>query len=98
MKTDELNKNANSVVDKACQEIEEEIKRLEPEGSKISIATLKLAIRNLKSRLRRKGKLSAYEINYARDQHTGENLNLDDKTIRTDQLAKRKQQATNNYR
>ena len=56
VKTDELNKNANLVVDEACQEIEEELKRLEPEGSKIFIATLKLAIRNLNTMSRRKGK------------------------------------------
>ena len=78
IKTDELNKNANAVVDKACQELEEEIKRIDPEGENISMGTLKLAVLNLNTRLRRKGRISAYEMNTARDQNTGENLNLND--------------------
>ena len=51
VKTDELNKNANAVVDKSCQELEEKIKRLEPEGSMLSLGTLKLAVLNLNTRL-----------------------------------------------
>ena len=71
VKTEEINKNANAVVDKGCQELEEEMKRLEPEGNKISLATLKLAVMNLNSKLRRRGNISAWEINTARDQNTG---------------------------
>ena len=89
VKTEEINKNANAVVDKGCQELEEEMKRLEPEGNKISLATLKLAVMNLNSKLRRRGNISAWEINTARDQNTGDNLNLDDKAIRENQLKKR---------
>ena len=44
VKTDEINKNSNVVIDKGCQELEEELKRLEPEGKELSLATLKLAI------------------------------------------------------
>ena len=94
MKTEELNKNANSVIDKGCQELEEEIKRLEPEGKKINLSTLKLAILNLNSKLRRRGNISAFEIHSSRDQNTGHNLNLDDETLRTNQLVKRKDQRT----
>ena len=90
VKTDEINKNANAVVDKGCQELEEEIKQLEPEGRKITNSILKLAIRNLNSKLRRRGNISAYEINTARDQNTGENLQLEDKSLRSDQLETRK--------
>ena len=44
---------------------------------------------NLNSKLRRRGNISAWEINTARDQNTGDNLNLDDKAIRDNQLKKR---------
>ena len=94
VKTDELNKNANAVADKACQEVEEELKRLHSEGDMISNATLKLAIMNLNSKLRRKGKISAFEINSARDQNTGENLALNDENLRNEQLETRKDRRT----
>ena len=89
IKTDKLNKNGNAVVDKGCQELEDELKRQEPEGTKISLCILKRALLNLNSKLRRRGNISAYEIHSARDQLTGENLSLNDKQIRNDQLAKR---------
>ena len=89
VKTEEINKNANAVIDKGCQELEEEIKRLDPEGNKLSLATLKLAVMNLNSKLRRRGNISSWEINTARDQNTGNNLNLDDNNIRDDQLKTR---------
>ena len=90
VKTDELNKNANAIIDKGCQELEEELKRLKPEGTQIKTATLKLAILNLNSKLRRRGNISAYEINSARDQNTGENMELDDESLRSNQKDKRK--------
>ena len=90
VKTDEINKNSNAVVDKGCQELEEEIKQLEPEGRKITNSTLKLAVLNLNSKLRRRGNISSFEINTARDQNTGENLKLDDHSLRSDQLQTRK--------
>ena len=68
------------------------MKRLEPEGKPISIATLKLAILNLNSRLRRKGCISAFEIHTARDQESNENLHLKDEILRTNQLQTRSQQ------
>lgn len=37
---DVFNKNENAVVDKACQELEKELKRIEPNGRPISSATL----------------------------------------------------------
>ena len=91
VKTDELNKNSNAVVDKQCQELETEIKKLEPEGGKIGLSTLKLAVMNLNSKLRRRGTISSFEINFARDQNTGENMKIDDKALRGDQLEKRKE-------
>ena len=93
VKTDEINKNSNAVIDKGCQELEDELKRLEPEGTKITSATLKLATLNLNKKLRRRGNISAYEINSSRDQNTGENMDLNDKSFRDDQLKKRKDNA-----
>ena len=90
VKTDEINKNSNAVIDKGCQELEEAIKKLEPEGKQITNSTLKLAILNLKnSKLRRRGKLSAYEIHSSRDQVTGDNMKLDDTQLRENQLKTR---------
>ena len=94
VRSDEINKNANAVVDKGCQELEEEMKRLDPEGTPINIATLKLAVLNLNARLRRKGCISAFEINSARNQDTGENLVLNDDQIRENQLINRKHPIT----
>ena len=95
VKTDEINKNSNAVVDRGCQELEEELKRLEPEGDKLSSATLKLAVLNLNRKLRRRGNISAYEINSSRDQNTGDNMKLDDKVLRSDQIEKRKDEKEN---
>ena len=94
VKTDELNKNSNAVVDKACQELEEELKRLEPEGTEISNTTLKLAVLNLNAKLRRRGNISAFELSHARDQNTGKNLAIDDRIIRENQLMKREDRKT----
>ena len=89
LKTDEINKNANAVIDKGCRELEDEIKRIEPEGEHLSNSSLKMAILKLNSKLRRKGCLSSYEMHTARDQITGANLNLDYKQIRSKQLTSR---------
>ena len=60
--SDEMNENIKAVIGKACQELKAEIKRLEPEGDKISLLTLKLVILNSNAKLRRKGTISAYEL------------------------------------
>ena len=52
---DELNKNANAVIDRGCQD---EIKKISPEGEKLAQSSLKLAILSLNSKLT----VSAYEI------------------------------------
>ena len=90
--TDEFNKNANAVIDKGCQELEEELMRLAPEGNKISQTMLAQTILSLNQKMRRKGTISAYEIHTARDLYTGENLHLDDNLLRHDQLQRRNNQ------
>ena len=92
MPTDEFNKNANAVIDKGCQELEEELTKLVPGGSKITQPILAQAILQLNQKIRRKGTISSFEIHTARDLHTGENLNLDDKLLRHNQLQARKDQ------
>ena len=51
---DQLNKNYNAVVDRACQDVEKEIRKLAPEGKKISECTLAKATIAVNTLLRRK--------------------------------------------
>ena len=51
---DQLNKNFNAVVDRACQDLETEIRKLTPEAGKIDPATLAKATIATNSNLRRK--------------------------------------------
>ena len=78
------------MVDKACQELENEIRQIRPEGGKINQVELAAAILTLNSKLQRHSKLSAYEMHTARNLETGDNLHLSDKTLREEQLRKRK--------
>ena len=48
---DEFNKNENAIVDKACQELENEIRKIRPEGGKINQVELAAAILALNSKL-----------------------------------------------
>ena len=65
-------------MDKLCQDIESDIRKLAPDGGKISPATLAEAIIGANSSLRRKLQMLAYKMHTARSQDTGQNLNLDD--------------------
>ena len=71
------NKNSNCSVDKTIRELEEELKRLDPEGGKITPGMLSQAVTNLNDRIRGHG-LSASQLHFSRDQHTGKNLGLND--------------------
>ena len=68
---DEFNKNYNTVVDHACQELEEELRKLAPEAGTISQAQLSQAVLQLNAKLQRKGSLAAYKIHAARQLHSG---------------------------
>ena len=87
--TDCFNKNANAIVDRACYELEQQLKRLEPAGKQINNTTLQLAVTALNQMLRRQGQISSYEMHFNRDNHTGDNLNLDYQKIREEQIEKR---------
>jgi hypothetical protein len=85
-----LSKNSNAVVDKACAEIELELTKLQPKPAPISQTMLAKAVITVNSKIRRKDKLSAIEIHFARSQITHDNLPLDDNHLRGSQLAARR--------
>ena len=87
--TDVFNRNENAVVDKACYELEQELIRLEPDGRQVSNTTIQIAVQSLNKKLRRNGKISAYEIYFNRDISTGNNLNLNYETIKDKQVENR---------
>lgn len=87
--TDVHNKNSNAVIDRACQEVEDELKRIEPDGRPVSNTTLQQAVANLNLKLRRNGQISSYELQFNRDMHTGQNMNIDYEKVSKDQKQSR---------
>ena len=83
--SDPMNKNGNACVDKAIGEVIDEITRILPSEQNLSQTLLAQAILHLNSRIRRKGKLSAAEILFSRDQLNNHNLLIEDKEIQSDQ-------------
>jgi hypothetical protein len=71
------NINKNPSGEKAISELHSEIVRLKPGGGPLDEVTLSLAVSNLNSRIRHGG-LSASEVWYQRDMHTGEQLPVRD--------------------
>ena len=57
---DQFNKNYNAVMDRACQDLEAEIRKLASEGGKISLSTLAKATIWTNAKYRRKQGISAY--------------------------------------
>jgi hypothetical protein len=82
------NVNKNSVVDKAIQELEFELKRACPEGGPVTSASLACVISTLNRRIRNRG-LSAREILFQRDNETGAQLNFEDTNLANKQHASR---------
>ena len=74
------NKNKNPTVDKAIQEVEQEIIRLMPTGGALTPSTLAIALSHTNNRIRSQG-LSAKEILFKRDSITNEPLNIIDKEL-----------------
>ena len=83
-------KNQNPPIDKAIQEIENELKRMASTGGQITPGTLAIAISNMNSRIRFNG-LSSKEILLKRDNFTNENLDFNDKQIGDFRYTKRSQ-------
>ena len=74
---DDANPNKNAAVDKMMQELESEIRRLSPDGNKLSPGRLSLAVTNLNNRTRGHG-LSASQVHFSRDSEAGTNLQIHD--------------------
>ena len=82
------NKNKNPVAERAVEEIESEILRIQPIRGPISKVKLALATSATNSRIRRDG-LSSRELWTHRDQLTGSQLSIDDKMVISNQSASR---------
>ena len=82
------NVNKNSIVDKAIQELEFELKRAHPEGGPVTPAQLACVTSTLNRRLRNRG-LSAREILFQRDNETGAQLNFEDTALANSQYSSR---------
>ncbi len=87
---EEKNKNKNPVAERAVQELEQEILRVQPEKGSITPLILALATANTNSRIRRDG-LSARELWTQRDQHMGYQLPFNDEAIKESQQSSRRQ-------
>ena len=87
---DSKNKNSCAIVDKAIQELEMELKRLNPENTKLNELTLLLGTHHLNSKLRpSKNNLSSKEMLLLRDQFTGSQLDINDSEAITAQHKRR---------
>ena len=77
---DEKNKNKNPVAERAVQEVEQEILRIQPEKGPVTNVTLALATAATNSRIRRDG-LSSRELWTQRDQLTGAQFPFKDEDV-----------------
>ena len=84
--SDPNNKNGNACVDRAISEIIDELNTIVRAEIPITQADLSQALMSVNTKLRRKGKLSASEIIFARDQMSNKNLDIQDKEIQATQL------------
>ena len=71
------NVNKNPVAERAVQEVEEELLKLDPRGSAVSQSMLAIATSNLNAKLRSRG-LSAREMLYQRDQFSNAQISMSD--------------------
>ena len=72
--------------------MESEIRKLAPEGKKISQSLLAKATISSNTMLRRKQGISAFELHTARSQDTGGNLHFDNHKIFEEQIQSRSKQ------
>lgn len=78
------NTNKNPVAEKANQELEAELLKVDPTGAPVTPLILNSATDTLNSRIRYQG-VSAKEIVFGRDQITGKKLNVDPARIKKNQ-------------
>ena len=84
------NQNKNPVAERAVQELERELLKLEPMGGPVTQLDLTVAVANLNTRVRRGG-MSARELLMQRDQFTSDQLPLDDHKVILEQHRRRVQ-------
>ena len=84
----EKNRNKNPVAERAIQELEQEILKIQPDRGPVTSVTLALATAATNSRVRRDG-LSSQELWTQRDQITGQQFPIDDQVIISNQSASR---------
>jgi len=82
------NNNKNPVAEKAIQELEDELLKLDRDSKSVNESSLSIAVANLNSRVRASG-LSSREMLTQRDQFTGEQLPLEDRKLISDQHHRR---------
>ena len=78
------NINKNPVAERAVQEIEEELLKLDPRGNSVSSITLAMATLNLNSKIRSRG-LSSREMLLQRDQFSNKQIPISDEILINEQ-------------
>lgn len=82
------NANKNPVAEKANQELELEILKVDPSGKAITAVSLTQAVHVLNTRIRKSG-LSSKEMFFQRDQVSGQQLTFNDASLGSDQSKSR---------
>ena len=82
------NKNSNPVAEKAVQDMEKELLKIDPTGARVSSTALAIACNNLNTRIGSLG-LSPREILFRRDQFTSEHIHFEDMDLITKRQHKR---------
>ena len=75
------NKNSNAVVDKRIRELEDELRKISPEGMAVTEEELILATKFLNERIRQHG-FSANELLFRRKQESNQELDLKDSELK----------------
>ena len=89
---DAKNPNKNPVAERAVQELEQELLRLDPAGGQVSQVDLATATATLNSRIRSRG-LSAREMWFQRDQFTNYQISTSDQHL----ISKQHELRSNNH-
>ena len=82
------NKNSNSIVDKRIRELEEELKKLSPDGDALDENVLVLATKFLNEKIRQHG-FSSHELMFRRKQDSNQELDLKDEVLKEKVFEKR---------
>ena len=78
------NKNSNCHIDKIINELETELRKISPDGVRVSPGELAHATMSLNNKIRKRG-LTASKIHFSRDAHDNSNLHLEDKDLQEQQ-------------